>query len=620
MGKFYTRKYLIGASIIIVAITFILQLAYLQLIDKSYKQKGLRISHNEVIQNAPRGLIFDRNGTLLVNNTSVFTLSVIPRIAKANGFDTIFLAKLLEIPIEELRQKLEKAKKESQYYYKYAKVQSNLSPSVYANIKEHLFKFPGFDILNTEGRKYNYPSLSHTIGYIKEIDDAGLENDSYYKMGDYVGKSGIEKTFEKELRGVKGATYYLQDHKQKIVGRYNDGLSDIPTVAGHNLTLSIDIELQEYANKLMQNKRGAIIAISPKTGEILAKVSAPNYNLDSLYGAGGGQYYTRLNADKENKPLFDRTLLAQYPPGSIFKLVNALIGLEEGIITPSYHKSCNGGAYIGNFFMKCHNHSSPVYLKNSIQNSCNPFYAQFFNDMLNSTKYNSVQDAYQIWYDYVKSFGLGQKLGDDFPIQVKGNVPDIAYYNKRLKRKNWKALNIISVSIGQGELLISPLQMANMITTIANKGYYYPPHIVKKISGKPEYENSFKRYETGIKSKYFEEVIEGMVAVTEAGTGQGAKVENITVAGKTGTVQVPGGQEDHSVFVAFAPVENPQISLIVYVENGVWGGRYAAPIAGLLIEKYLNDTIAPSKKWIEKSMIEANLIKSTKKYENVPNQ
>lgn len=617
MDKFYNRRYIIGASIIAIAIIFMLQLAYLQLVDKSYTQKGLKISHNEVIQNAPRGLIFDRNGTLLVNNTSIFTLSVIPRIAKKNGFDTVFLAKLLEIPTEELNEKLAKASKESKYYYKYAKVQSNLSPTVYANVKEHLFKFPGFDIMNTEGRKYNYTSLSHTIGYIKEVDDTELKNDDYYKLGDYVGKAGIEKTFEKDLRGIKGATYYLQDHKQKIVGRYNDGESDIPTVAGHNLTLSIDIKLQEYANKLMQNKRGAIIAIEPKTGEILAKVSAPNYNLDSLYGAGGGKYYSRLNADQENKPLFDRTLLAQYPPGSIFKLVNALIGLEEGIITPSYHKSCNHGAFIGNFFMKCHAHSSPAYLKNSIQNSCNPFYAQFFNDMLNSKKYNSVQDAYQIWYDYVKSFGLGKKLGDDFPIQVAGNVPDVAYYNKRLKRKNWKALNIISVSIGQGELLISPLQMANMITTIANKGYYYPPHIVKDISGKPEYKNSFKREETGIKTKYFEEVIEGMVAVVASGTGQGAKVKDVAVAGKTGTVQVPGDQEDHSVFVAFAPAETPQISLIVYVENGVWGSRYAAPIAGLLIEKYLNDTISSSKKWIEQNMFKANLIKSTKKKKNV---
>lgn len=606
MDNFYSRHFIIRACIIIIGLLFIGQLAYLQLFEDKYKKKGLKISHHEVIKTAPRGLVYDRNQKLLVNNTSNFALSLIPRIAKKQGIDTVLLAKLLEIPIEDLHKRLAKAKKESKYYFKYAKIFNKLSPTLHARMKEYMYKFPGFKIEKTEGRSYNYVSLAHTMGYVKEVNDKELSKDEYYRMGDYIGKAGIEKTYEKELRGKKGAAYFLQDNRQKIVGSYADGMEDIPTVPGSKLTLSIDIDLQEYAMQLMQNKRGAIIAIEPATGELLVKLSSPTFNLDSLYGMNGGSYYQKLNLDNRNKPLFDRTILAQYPPGSIFKLANAAIGLQEGIITPYYKKSCHGGTHIGNFFMKCHNHSSPVNVYNSIQNSCNPFYANFFVDMLHSDKYNSVQDAYKKWREYVLSFGLGKKLGDDFPRQVQGNIPTVEYYNKKQKRKNWVALNIISVSIGQGELMITPLQMANMIATIANKGHYYTPHIVKSIGDKGKRSEFLERHETGIEEKHFNTVIKGMEEVVKSGTGTLAKIPNIRVAGKTGTVQNPGG-DDHSVFVAFAPVEDPKIAILVYVENGIWGGRYAAPIAGLLIEKYLTDSISPVKKWQEKRMFETNL-------------
>ncbi len=607
MNDLYNRNIIIRASILIVGIIFIGQLAYLQIIDKEYKRKGISISNHETIKTAPRGLVYDRKGKLLVNNTNNFALSVIPRIARKKGFDTIALAKLLEIPIEDLIERLEKASKSSRYYFKYSKVMNNLTPEIHTRIREHLYKLPGFTIEKTEGRSYNYPSLSHTMGYIKEVNEREIKADDYYRLGDYIGKSGIEKTYEKELRGKKGIAYFLQDNKQKIVGRYENGTKDIPTVAGSNLTLSIDIDLQEYAMQLMQNKRGAVIAIEPQTGEVLVKLSSPTFNLDSLYGKNGGKYYQNLNSDKENKPLFDRTTLAQYPPGSIFKLINAGIGLQEGIITKYYHFSCHQGANFGNFFMRCHDHQSPVNIHNSIENSCNPFYVNVFIDLLHNKKYPSVQDAYKKWHSYVNAFGLGQELGSDFPNQVKGNLPTVEYYNKKLKRKNWVALNIASVAIGQGELMITPLQMANMVTTIANRGYYYTPHIVKSIGNNGTKEEFRNKHTTAIDKENFTPIIAGMEAVINSGTGTLAKTPNIRVAGKTGTVQNPSG-DDHSVFVAFAPIENPKIALIVYVENGVWGGRYAAPIAGLLIEKYLTDSISPEKKWLEKKMMTTKLI------------
>lgn len=618
MDRFFNRNFIIRGSILFVVLIFIGQLAYLQLFNEDYTQKGLRISNHQVVKNAPRGLVYDRNGVLLVNNTNLFALSVIPRIAKKKGLDTTLLAKLLEISKEDLTERLHKAQDESKYYFKYAKVFNNLNPILHARIKEHLYKLPGFNIEKTEGRSYNYPSLAHTMGYMKEVDAKELNKDNYYRIGDYIGKSGIEKTYEKELRGEKGIAYFLQDNKQKIVGPYENGDKDIPTIAGKNLTLAIDIKLQEYAQQLMQNKRGAIIAIEPSSGELLVKLSSPSFNLDSLYGNNAGNYYQQLIKDQDNKPLFDRTILAQYPPGSIFKLINAAIGLQEGIITPHYKKSCHGGAYVGNFFMKCHQHSSPVNLYNSIQNSCNPYYAHLFVDLLHSSKYTSVQNAYQHWRDYVTSFGLGQKLGSDFPTQVAGSVPTVKYYDKKLKRKNWVALNIISVSIGQGELMITPLQMANMTAAIANKGFYYTPHIVKAIGEEGKRTEFLEKHETGIDSRHFETIIKGMEAVVQSGTGTLAKVPNVNIAGKTGTVQNPTGAA-HSVFVAFAPIENPKIALLVYVENGIWGSSYAAPIAGLLIEKYLTDSISSGKKWLEKSMLEKSLIpqKSIKTDESI---
>ncbi len=605
MDKFYNRNLVVRVAIITVGVIFIAQLAYLQIFNKDYYQKGLKISNHEVVKPAPRGLIYDRNGVLLVNNTSHFALSVIPRIARKN-LDTLFLAQLLKIPKEELKERLDKAAKASRYYFKYSKVINNLSPETYAQVKEHLYKFPGFTIEKTAGRSYNYSSLSHTMGYVKEVNEKEINADDYYQMGDYIGKSGIEKTYEKELRGEKGIAYFLQDNKQRIVGAYKNGEKDIPTVLGSELKLSIDIELQEYAMQLMQNKKGAVIAIEPATGELLVKLSSPTFVLDSLYGKNSSAYYQKLNNDKINKPLFDRTLLAQYPPGSIFKLINAGIGFQEGILTPNYWKQCHMGAKVGTFFMTCHDHVSPVGVLRSIEHSCNPFYAHLFNDLLNNPKYSSVQEAYNKWRDYVMAFGLGKKLGSDFPMQVKGSVPSVEYYNRVKKRKNWVPLNIISVSIGQGELLITPLQMANMAAAIANRGFYYTPHVVKSIANKGKRKEYTEKHYTGIDAKYFKTIIKGMEAVVETGTGGQAKTPNIRIAGKTGTVQNPTG-EAHSVFVAFAPIENPKIALLVYVENGVWGGRYAAPIAGLLIEKYLNASISPSKKWIEKRMMDAKL-------------
>ncbi len=611
MGNMFMRKYVVLAAILLVGGVFLVQLFYLQVLNVDYKLRGVSIARKDVVKGAPRGLFYDRNGKLIVHNKSTFDLRIIPRRIKT--FDTLELCNILRFSKEELETRFKKAKSQSQDYYKYVNLYKNLDPEMYAVLKEKLYKYEGFYIQATEAREYNFESLAHSVGYVKEVSGEEIKNDSYYQSGDYIGRTGVEKVYETVLRGEKGVEYFLHDNKQKIAGRYQEGAYDQKTLPGRNITLTIDIELQEYAQKLMQNKKGGIVAIEPASGEILAKVSAPAFNLNQLYETKQ-DFYSSLAKD-ENKPLFDRTMSAQYPPGSIFKLINALIGLQEGIFTPGYRKSCYGGASWGNFRMPCHGHPSPVDIKGAVKHSCNPFFVQYWMDLLAKPSLGGTREAFQVWENHVRSFGLGEELGTDFPNELKGLIPSLEYYDKKQGRTNWVALNIASIAIGQGELLITPLQMANMITTISNRGYYYPPHIAKKIEG-GEVDDKFReKHKTKIDSVHYETVIEAMSQVVKAGTGQNGAVPDIEVCGKTGTVQVPGGEADHSVFVAFAPKEQPKIALVVYVENGIWGSRYAAPIASLIIEKYLKGTISDSQKWKEQRMLDAVLIEELEEEE-----
>jgi len=389
-------------------------------------------------------------------------------------------------------------------------------------------------------------------------------------------------------------------------GKFRGGIYDSTAVSGKNLQLSLDAKLQEYGEQLMQNKKGSIVALDPKTGEVLALISMPTYDPNLLVGRERSENYGMLSRDTLN-PLFNRALMAKYPPGSTFKSINALIGLQEDVLSPNTYYSCYNGYRSGRFFMGCHSHRSPVNLEFSIQTSCNAYYSNVFRSIID--KYPTAEEGYQVWRDYVTAFGLGKKSNIDLPNELKGFVPEVEYYDRYYRKGGWSSLTIVSLAIGQGELGFTPMQMANMTATIANRGYYITPHIVSNVEGQPinEVDTAIKRHESGIDAKNFDEVVNAMFKVVEQGTGTMAKIEGIEVCGKTGTVENPHG-DDHSTFIAFAPKDDPQIAISVYVENGYWGSRWAAPIAGLMIEQYMRDSISTNRKWIEKRMLEGDLI------------
>ena len=616
MNNFSNRIYVIGGIFILVVLIFVIKLFNLQIVDDSYKLSAENNSQRQITQFPARGLIYDRNGKLLVYNQAVYDVMIIPRQVKA--FDTLDFCNLLEIDKVDVVKKIEKAK-----IYSYRKASiflKQLSSEKYAVLQERLYKFPGFFVQPRTLRKYPRQSAAHALGYLNEVNNKEMSSDDYYRQGDYIGKSGIELTYEKDLRGEKGKKIFWVDVYNRIKGSYREGKFDKKPVSGKDVYSSIDIDLQEYGELLMQNKKGGIVAIEPGSGEILAKLSSPGYDPEMLVGRVMSKNYRALVQNDSLKPLFDRSMMAQYPPGSIFKMINALIGLQEKVISPFTRFECNMGYYYGSRKMGCHHHVSPLDMRHSIMHSCNAYYANTFRYILESPKFGSVNKGFETWRNHVTSFGLGNRLHSDLPHELSGSIPTLKYYQRVYKRTNLKALNMISLSIGQGELLITPLQMANMTAAIANKGFYYTPHIVKAIGEDKSVDKRFRvKNKTSIDSNYFEPIIDGMEMVITGGegrTGDLAAIPGIRVCGKTGTVQNPHG-DDHSVFVAFAPRENPKIAMVVYVESGVWGSRYGAPIAGLMIEKYLKGEISGSKKWIEKRMLEADLIGEQKKKEVV---
>jgi penicillin-binding protein 2 len=482
-----------------------------------------------------------------------------------------------------------------------------ISVETYTKLQENMFLMPGFYVQARTLRKYPYSTASHLLGYVGEVNQRIIKKNPYYKEGDYIGVSGIEKAYEDKLKGIKGEKLLLKDVHNNIKGSFKNGKFDTKSIPGKNLTSSIDIFLQNYGEQLMKNKRGSVVAIEPSTGEILCLVSAPNYDPNTLVGRKRSENYTVLNNDSINKPLFNRAALAQYPPGSTFKLINALIGLQEKVIKSSTHFECDDGFVYGEEKrkMKCHEHRSPLNLEESIANSCNAYFCNVYKSIIEN--YPTTYKGYDAWRNYVMSFGLGNWLNNDLPTGQKGFVPNKNYYDRIYGKKRWKSLTNLSLSIGQDALLTTPIQMANMTAAIANRGYYYTPHIIKKIEN-DSIESRFKtKIYTEIDSSYFDIVIKGMQEVVEnkeLGTSNIAKMDDVTVCGKTGTAQNPHG-EDHSIFIGFAPKDKPKIALAVYVENGGWGSTWAVPIGSLMIEKYINDTI--SRQYLEERIVNGEI-------------
>ncbi|HNW57678.1 MAG TPA: penicillin-binding transpeptidase domain-containing protein, partial [Bacteroidales bacterium] len=519
--------------------------------------------------------------------------------AQTSNIDTFGLCNLLGIDYETFRERMKAAVNYSRRAPSILLKQ--ISDQTYARLQEKLFLYPGFFVQPRTLRKYTQPVAAHALGYVSEVDDNVIRKNPFYKTGDYIGKSGIEEAYEKELRGKRGVKIYLVDVYSRVKGSYANGAKDTIAVQGSDIISSIDLDLQKYGELLMKNKRGSVVAIEPKTGEVLALISSPNYDPGLLVGRVRSENFADLLADTVLQPLYNRALMASYPPGSTFKPIIGLIGLQEGVITPETRFACHNG-YL---FVKCHSHPSPLNLEGAIQTSCNAYFCQTFRKVLENPRYNSISDALGKWRGYLDEFGFGKKLGSDFVNELTGFIPSSSYFDKYYTKNGWHALTVISMGIGQGEVGTTPLQIANMTAAIANRGYYYTPHIVKAVGKDRTIDKRFTtKHQISIDSSNFEEIILGMEAAVKGGTGRSAAIKDVIVCGKTGTAQNPHGK-DNSVFIAFAPKDNPQIAIAVYVENAGFGAAYAAPVAGLMIEKYIKDTI--SNKALEQRILELNL-------------
>lgn len=593
----------------------IIKLISIQLVDHDQYQK--KAEDNTKIKNTiypTRGIIHDRNGKILVGNKVAYDLMVTP--ADIGEFDTLSLATILEVEPELIKKKMDEFEKnKSRIGFQPVVLLKKLPPETYLKFAEASYRFPGFHGQARSLREYPYNAGGNLLGYVSEVSASYLEKHPEYKQGDYAGMTGIEAACEKELRGVKGYTVWLRNSKNKIKSRYKNGADDKEAIPGNNITTTIDAELQNYGQMLMKNKVGSLIAIEPATGEILAMVSSPGIDVDQL--ANIGQHYNEI-ANDPYKPMYNRTVQAPYPPGSVFKLVNGLIGLQEGVFKPSTQYPCNMGYhYSANGKLGCHSHKSPINFDESIMMSCNAYYCHVFRNILENSKYPNVEVALDKWKEYVMSFGFGKKLGSDFPSELAGNIPGSDYYNKVHKGWRWKAITVISLSIGQGEIGCTPLHLANLCATLANRGHYYTPHIIKdseNVTIDPKYK---KRNYTMVDTVHFHKVINGMYKAVNSGFGSGATasiaaVPGLEICGKTGTAQNPHG-DDHSVFICFAPKDNPKIAVAAFIENGGFGASYAAPIASLLTEKYLTGEITgPERVALQKRMMDANLLSKVK--------
>lgn len=603
------RKYVIGGFIIIIAAIFLVRLFDLQINDEKYKRSADSNAFLKKTVYPSRGLIYDRNGELVVFNQPAYDVMLIPR--DVQPFDTLDFCATLNITREQFDKRMAdmKDRRLNPGYSSYTpqRLITQLSAQDYGRLQEKLYRFPGFFIQKRILRQYKHSTAANVLGNIREVSAKDIERDDYYSPGDYTGDLGIEKSYEPYLRGVKGVEILIRDARGRIQGRYDDGASDIAPISGRDIRLSLDIKLQQYAESLMVGKRGAVVAIEPATGEVLCMVSMPNYDPTLLVGRQRGENYRKLVND-DSWPLYDRALMGSYPPGSTFKPTQGLIFLQEGIIdlnttSPCAHGYINGGLRVG-----CHAHGSPLPLKPALQTSCNAFFCWGFKAMIDRrSKYGSSANAFEVWKKHLVSMGYGYRLGIDLPGEQRGFIPNEEFYNRFYSKGHWSANTIISVAIGQGEILATPLQIANLGATIANRGWFITPHVVKEIQDTVmDAEILNKRYPT-VESRHYDAVAEGMRMAVTGGTCRRAAIPGIEVCGKTGTAQNPHGK-DHSAFMGFAPYHEPKIAVAVYVENGGWGATYGVPIGSLVMEKYLTGTIAPERKYMEEQMMNSSIV------------
>lgn len=586
------RKYVIGGAVVFIVLIFLIRLLSLQIMSEDYKKNADSNAFLKKIQYPSRGVIYDRNGKLLVYNQPAYDITVIMK--EITSLDTADLCRTLRITPEFLRKRFKdlKDRRLNPGYSPYTNqvLLTQLSAEDCGIFQEKLFKFPGFYIQRRTIRQYNYDAGAHILGDIGEVSKTEMEDDEYYIPGDFIGKLGVERSYEKQLRGEKGIEVLLRDARGRIQGNYMEGKFDKAPIAGKNLTLSLDIELQKLGERLLEGKIGSIVAIEPSTGEVLCLVSSPSYDPRMMVGRNRGKNHLQLARDPW-KPLLNRAIMGAYPPGSTFKTSQALTFLQEGIITPSTLYTCNGGFNYRGLHVGCHSHGSPLALLPAIATSCNAYFCWGLYHMIGSRqKYGSVQNAMNTWRDYMVSMGFGYPLGIDLPGEKRGMIPNAKYYDKAY-RGSWNGLTIISIAIGQGEVTLTPLQIANLGATIANRGYYVTPHVVKAIENDTINSLYTQKKYTKVDRSHYEEVVEGMRMAVTGGTCRMANLPDIEVCGKTGTAQNRG--KDHSAFMGFAPMKNPKIAIAVYVENGGFGAVYGVPIGRLMIEQYLKGELSP---------------------------
>ena len=613
MGFSRYRKLKIGLCLM--ACVLIAKLFAIQILDDKYK---INASNNSMVYDIiypTRGIIYDRNGKIIVGNKVAYDILVTPK--EVEPFDTLLLADALNITPEFLRGKMaEYRKNRKRIGYQSMVMLKQIPPETYMKFAEIQYKFKGFKGQVRSIRDYPVNAGGNLLGYVSEVDQSYIKrHPGEYRPGDYAGKTGIEAAREKELRGKKGYHIYLRNSHNQIEDKYRDGEMDQEAVPGKDIVTTIDADLQQYGQLQMQNKVGSLVAIEPSTGEILTMVSSPGIDVEML--ADIGKHYTEIVSDP-HKPMFNRAVQAPYPPGSVFKLVNGLIGLQEGVLKPEYTYPCNKGYYFGSHKLGCHAHRSPLNLEEAIMMSCNGYFCYVMKNILENKKYKGPGEALDKWHEYLESFGFGHKLGSDFPSELGGTIPTSAYYNKIYGKGGWKFTTVISISIGQGEIGATPLQIANMCAIMANRGHYYIPHIIKDSDSLKIDQKYKERQYTLVDTTHFYQVIDGMWRAVNSGFGSGgtasiAAVPGLDICGKTGTAQNPRGA-DNSVFICFAPKENPKIAVAAYIENGGFGATWACPIASLLVEKYLNGTIDEKRKPLEQRVLDGNLMSRVRTY------
>ena len=587
------RRFVIAGVAILIVIVYTIRLFMLQITSDDYKKSADSNAFLKKIEYPSRGAILDRTGKLLVYNQPAYDIMVVMNEIK-NRLDTLEFCQTLGITRQEFDRRMATIKDRNRNpgYSRFTQqiFMSQLSDKDFSIFQEKMFRFPGFYVQKRSVRQYQYAMGAHVLGDVAEVSPADIEEDEYYQPGDYIGKLGIERSYEKQLRGVKGIQILLRDAHGRVQGRYRNGEFDQRAQPGKNLTLGIDAKLQALGERLMEGKIGSIVAIEPSTGEVLCMVSSPSYDPRLMVGRQRSKNHRLLSQDVW-KPLLNRSIMGLYPPGSTFKTSQGLTFLSEGIITPTTPYPCGHGFNFKGLHVGCHGHAAPLPLVPALSTSCNGFFCWGLYHMINTniSKYGTVQNAMNTWRDYMVSMGFGYKLGIDLPGEKRGLIPNAQFYDKAYKG-SWNGLTVISIAIGQGEVLLTPLQIANLGATIANRGYYYVPHVVKKVQGEPLDTTFTRRHYTKADKSAYEYVVQGMRSSALGGTCHELAHYDFEACGKTGTAQNKG--HDHSVFMGFAPMNNPQIAVAVYVENGGWGATYGVPIGGLLMEQFIHGKLS----------------------------